>query len=674
MGKSKVLVVGGDSFLGKQLGVELDSMHVESYLSTRRKSSVSQYRPFLDLLQPKLSNAYDHVVLLAGIWNYHACATDPDAYTINVINMIEIAQACWNKGAFVTFISTNTVFGGDKPWCNEDAPLAPSFPYAQHKVDAELGLQKKAKLLGFESKLNIIRLTKILDSSVSPLPSWLPELANNNKITPFSDLVFAPITREFASQSIAKIALSGIAGTFHLSGEKNVKYDEFAKNIAITMGHSQKLIEATTSTKAGIKIPFLPLYSGLGMRNTNEVFKIAPQPLQQVVSTIVAQYHAKNSYTCKVCHQKNVRLILNFGPQPICNNFQTSPNTAPSYKLTFGQCTHCSTAQLVNSPSIEDLRPRLNWLAYNEPETHLDEVVKQSAHIIGFENLKKVLGATYKDASMLSRYTDMLECSQATIQPQSIPESHGLETIQQAICDRNVIGIKSDLVIARHLIEHSDKPVKLLKELSSFIDDTGYILIELPASEHIFEHNNHPFIWEEHFLYFTESSVDSLIEQSGLVKVHHWRFKYDYEDSLVLLVKKAQKNIPHSVKHVCLKPVQSFAKTFLETQCAWQTQLKKLKQEYGGIAVFGAGHMCIRFINFYQLSDYIDYVIDDNPNKIGMYLPGSDIIISASVNINVEQAPVCISTLSPESEARVVAKNTYLSSGVLLIRAFKEHD
>ena len=288
--KRSVLVVGGDSFLGQSLAKVLRTQGHSVFTSTRRTNKHAPDSIYLDLNTPVLKETFDHVILLAGIWNYHACATDPNAYTVNVTNMLKLANDSWKRGSFVTFVSTNTVFGGDRPWCNEHEATTPKFPYAQHKAEAEEKLSNAAAEKNLSSLFNIIRLTKLLDTSVSPIPDWINTLEQNLPITPFEDLIFAPMSRRFAAQHVAEIALSGHSGIFHLSGSDNINYLDFAKQLANALDFKCAQIEATTSIAKGVNIPFLPKYSGLGMQTTSKEFAIAPQPVSNLLDDLKAEY------------------------------------------------------------------------------------------------------------------------------------------------------------------------------------------------------------------------------------------------------------------------------------------------------------------------------------------------------------------------------------------------
>ena len=80
-----------------------------------------------------------------------------------------------------------------------------------------------------------------------------------------------------------------------------------------------------------------------------------------------------------------------------------------------------------------------------------------------------------------------------------------------------------DLITLNHVIEHIEKPVDLLNELSNLLTSRGEIIIEVPHARDVLieTFKNKPFInftlWSEHLLLHTKSSLKEFIDSSGLI-------------------------------------------------------------------------------------------------------------------------------------------------------------
>ena len=92
--------------------------------------------------------------------------------------------------------------------------------------------------------------------------------------------------------------------------------------------------------------------------------------------------------------------------------------------------------------------------------------------------------------------------------------------------------------------------------------------------------------------------------------------------------------------------------------------LRNLKQEGARVALFGAGHLAVKFLNLLGLGDLVHCVVDDDPNKLGLRLPGSGLPIRPSSALLDENIDTCLLCLSPESERKVIAgQHRFLNNG-----------
>ncbi|MFM9970247.1 MAG: sugar nucleotide-binding protein [Burkholderiales bacterium] len=297
MSGNRYLVVGGDSLVGGGLYRALENRGHAPLISTRRPDTVGERRVFLDFENEasfRVPAEVGYAFIVAAATNYDRCEKDPLAYRINVELIPNLVRSLLEQGVFVTFISTNSVFGGDQEWPDEDAQHAPGIAYAKQKAEAEKRILALVERLQAHDKLNIVRLTKILNKDTSPIPGWLSSWRRNESVQPFSDLIFAPMSVGFVGESLAVIGERRISGNLHLSGERNVSYVDFAKSLSAQLGFASSLIEATTSVEKGVHIPFKPRFSGLGMRKTSRLTGLQPQSLESVTGDLAREIRAIN--------------------------------------------------------------------------------------------------------------------------------------------------------------------------------------------------------------------------------------------------------------------------------------------------------------------------------------------------------------------------------------------
>jgi hypothetical protein len=390
---------------------------------------------------------------------------------------------------------------------------------------------------------------------------------------------------------------------------------------------------------------------------------------------------------CTVCQSEDLQSSLSFGKQPPSNRFlpPEAGNVAPEdfYSLSLGYCRQCGTIQLVERMPVQVVRPRYDWLVYNEPERHLDDVANKLIGLAGINESSRFLGITYKDKSTLDRIECLGFPNTACIGESDLKcsaEPFGLETIQEALGSESTIERLretygcSEVILVRHIIEHASDASNLIRSLRGLLAPNGYMMFELPDSEKIFRANNHAFVWEEHISYFTEASVNQLAKAVDAEIVWLGQFSYPYENSLIALfrfsdVKEAP--IVSQLPKASASVLKNFSVGLRISSEKWKKELQAHRANGEKVAVFGAGHLAAKFINFYDLKDMIDCVIDDHPKKIGMTMPGSGLEVVPSAELLPRGIRVCISTLNPESEIKVRGKlANFFDAGGSFVPAF----
>jgi hypothetical protein len=376
---------------------------------------------------------------------------------------------------------------------------------------------------------------------------------------------------------------------------------------------------------------------------------------------------------CSSCASALAAPLLDLGPQPPSNRFLgPGQSDEDRHPLLLGQCGACALVQLIDPMPAAMVKPRVAWLAYNEPESHLDALVSELCQVLPVD--ARVLGLTYKDDSTLERLrrhgfgrTRRLD---AAGDLGIVDACAGLETIQSvltpALAERLVERDgRSDVLIARHILEHTHDASSFLDACRRLVSPGGLLVFEVPDSERFLDAAEHCFLWEEHTSYFTRSTLRGHFERQQLSDIEVLSFTYPLEDSLVAVVRnQARPTSREAPPPSELERASRFAAEYPNSKHGWCSELERLRRSGRRLGIFGAGHLSAKFVNFYGLAELIECVVDDNPHKQGLCLPGSRLPIVGSAALSRGEVDECLLALSPESESRVrAARDDFLRAG-----------
>jgi len=393
----------------------------------------------------------------------------------------------------------------------------------------------------------------------------------------------------------------------------------------------------------------------------------------------------------KKTNLKGLELLLDLGKQPISNRFLTpdSNETIPRYPLKVMLDNETGLVKLENPFPVEEVKPRYDWLTCFEPEDHLDNMVEKILNLPNISKNSVFAGYSFKDDSTLDRLQAKGFSKLWRIDPQSdlgisdlcanvetFQDEFTLSKANQILKRRNI----ADVMIVRHVVEHAYRLPEFVSAINSLVDNEGYVVWELPDCESALSKGDFTSIWEEHIHYFTSHTFKQMLESSGYTIIYYESVPYPQEDSLIVITKKNEKGKPsffHDKSAINIENARAyeFAKKVTLRKKVIQRKLEKFKNSGGTIAIFGAGHLSVAFIAMMEISDMIDFVIDDNPNKRGMIMPIGGIKILDSDSLYSRGVSLCLLGLNPLNQPKVILKHAlFRDNGGIFASIFPDTD
>lgn len=381
---------------------------------------------------------------------------------------------------------------------------------------------------------------------------------------------------------------------------------------------------------------------------------------------------------CKICKSNKIENLMDLGMQPICNKFLRSLEERENkYALVMGLCKDCGLVQLIDPFPANELQPKHDWVTYTEPEEHLDNLADTLARLPNMNKGASICGISFKDDSLLERMKKhgFHKIMRLDLQKDFGADSSygGVETVQNllntaranSIVDQNG---KFDLILVRHILEHAYDLYEFIAALKELVKEDGYIMFEAPDYTKPFEQLDYSTIWEEHIVYFTPETFKNCFTFYGLGIERFELYTYPLENSLIAIVKNDKNMNPKFLDKSALEKEISralkFSQEFIKTKNKLKLFFFDFRKNNGKIIVFGAGHNACLLINVFELEGYIDYVIDENSNKQGLFMPGSHVPIIGSSALLEKDIKLSVFSLNPGVEEKIVTKNEeYIKKG-----------
>jgi len=248
----RILITGGSGFLGHTLTKMLVGKYkvfsaynknlikvngcIHSHLDI---TNYQEVRSVFGDIKPDL------VIHAAALANVEKCEEDPYlAWNINALGTGNIAWGCDNIKAKLVYISTDSVYNGERINHSEKEKTKPINSYAKTKLEGE-----KATL-----NTNIVIRTAFFGDK--GLAEWVASnLKMGRDIHMFTDALFSPIFTEDLGNIIIKMWENNLKGIYNVgSGDSCSKY-EFGISVAKAFGIDDKLITPVMVDTVKSRIP-----------------------------------------------------------------------------------------------------------------------------------------------------------------------------------------------------------------------------------------------------------------------------------------------------------------------------------------------------------------------------------------------------------------------------------
>lgn len=254
----KLLITGGSGLLGSNIArmATKDFEVFATYNSHLSQIPGTEFVP-LDIRDKQQvlftfrKTTPNLVIHAAALANVDYCDAHPkEAWVINVEGTENVALASKEVGAKLLYISTDSVFNGEKGMYAEEDTPHPLNTYAKTKFKGE---ERVRHWLPYSIIVRTAFYGWSLHNKLS-LAEWVVNgLREGRTLNMFTDVFFSPIFVSNLVEVLIEMHHRNLSGIYHVAGNERCSKYMFGQEIAQAFGLNSKYIQPSSIAEAGFK-------------------------------------------------------------------------------------------------------------------------------------------------------------------------------------------------------------------------------------------------------------------------------------------------------------------------------------------------------------------------------------------------------------------------------------
>lgn len=352
---------------------------------------------------------------------------------------------------------------------------------------------------------------------------------------------------------------------------------------------------------------------------------------------------------CRFCGHELKTTFVDLGLSPLANEYLERKNLhcgQTFYPLKVHVCEKCFLAQAELFQQPERIFSEYQYFSSYSASwlAHCKAYVDMIIPALGLDAGSQVLEVACNDGYLLQYFL-----------PYGIT-ARGVEPAENVAADAREKGIpvrcrffdeeaakeivnedgRYDLVIGNNVLAHVPDINSFVSGLAAVLKPEGTITMEFPHLLRLLQNCQFDTVYHEHFYYFSLIAVRRIFRAHGL-EIYGVDEIGTHGGSLRIYAAHTNYGLAHMSRSVdalidrekesglCnLRTYTQFASRIQKIKYDALRLLAELRQNGKHIAAFGAAAKGNTFLNYCGIkSDVIEFVVDSNPHKQGLYLPGS---------------------------------------------------
>ena len=352
-------------------------------------------------------------------------------------------------------------------------------------------------------------------------------------------------------------------------------------------------------------------------------------------------------FDCRSCGNNDLKRVVSLGYQPLANNLlKKKDEKCDFYPLEVNYCDKCHNCQL--SVAVDPKKMFSNYLYTSSTSkvfrNHFVGAAKKYVKELKLNKKKSyIIDIGSNDGVALKPFLDLGFKKVLGIEPAKnlakLANKNKIKTYNGFLEKKNLKRIKknADLILASNVFAHSDKLKEMAECMFTLLSKKGTIVIEVQYLMNTLKDLTFDNIYHEHYNYWSLTSLVYFFNQFK-AKIYRSEKVDTHGGSIRVYVKKDPKvKIENSVKKMLLeeerygikdfKTYKKFGEKVYKIRENVLSNIKKLKDKNETIIGYGAPAKATTALNFFGVSEEINFIVEDNKLKHNKFIPGVNIPI-----------------------------------------------
>jgi SAM-dependent methyltransferase len=356
---------------------------------------------------------------------------------------------------------------------------------------------------------------------------------------------------------------------------------------------------------------------------------------------------------CRFCYAPLRQTVIDLGMSPLCESFlrpEQLDAMEPFYPLHVRVCEACFLVQLQEYVPREEIFTEYAYFsAYSESWVrHAEAYTEAMIERFRLSDRSLVIEVASNDGYLLQHFVargvpvlgvePAQNVARAAIE-RGVPtliEFFGTELARRLVAE----GRSADLVAANNVLAQVPDLNDFVAGLAIVLADDGVLTVEFPHLMRLIEENQFDTIYHEHFSYFSFKTaceifavhglrvfdVDELASHGGSLRLYACLDESASHTTTEAVAEMTARE--EAAGYGTLEPYANFRAGVEETKRALLDFLIHAKRDGLSVAGYGAPGKGNTLLNYCGVrTDFLDFTVDRNPYKHGLYLPGTHIPI-----------------------------------------------